>query len=94
MLALLSWLAVITSSVVLIRLVDIFIENGLKGVLKAVAAFLVTLPGIRALVRSFTQKEVKGFMKDTFNKDEKVKTELLKIPEKGNIMTCICEEMW
>ena len=89
LLALSSWVAFVTSTVILIRLVDICIEHGTVVMLKTIAGFLVALPGVRGLVKAFTQREVKGFIKDTFDKDEKQDdSKIIEIPENGTVFLC------
>ena len=78
-----SWFSYIVSTVVLIKLVEILIQNGFASLLKAIAAFLVSLPGIKGLVKSFTKREVKGFIKGNFAKAEAKKRGVMEIPEKG-----------
>ena len=80
-----SWITFMTSTVVLIRLLDICMEQGAVATLKTVAGFLVTLPGVRRLVKAFTQREVKGFMKDTFDKNNQEKTKIIEIPKEGGL---------
>ena len=75
-----------TSTIVIIRLVDIYLQTGLPGVTKATAAFLVALPGIRSLVKAFTQKEVQGFLeaRPDADKTDGKEAKVVEIPEKGN----------
>lgn len=71
-------------ALVSIRLIAIWVESGITGVLKALAVFLLTLPGMKSLLSVFTQREIKGFVKQTFSENQETTRKLIPIPEKGN----------
>jgi len=59
----------------------VYFKTGFDGLWKAIARFVLLLPGTDALVRAFTRKEVHGFVSQAFQKSAKMS--LIKIPEKG-----------
>ena len=85
MASMIDWLSYSVLTLVLIRLVHLFLAKGFGAVMKEVASFLLLIPGCESLVKVFTRKEIDSFMKDTFQSDTGVAEErrLVPIPEKG-----------
>ncbi|XP_077970387.1 uncharacterized protein LOC144425060 [Styela clava] len=75
----------IVFTVILIRLIGIGYESGLKGVIKVIATFILKLPGLPTVLHMFTKREIKGFIKQTFEEksDKNADRQLIPIPEKG-----------
>lgn len=80
-------------ALVCIRLIAVWVESGVTGVVKALLAFLLTLPGMRSLLNVFTQKEIKGFVKETFSENQYTGKELIPIPEEGISIEVLKEEL-
>lgn len=92
--AITSWFVYVVSTVVLIKLVEILIQHGVVTALKVVAAFLASLPGIKGLVKAFTQKEVKGFMKDNFAQSGESESQVVEIPRKGKLIFILKKQLY
>lgn len=70
-------------ALVCIRLIAVWVEFGVVGVVKAALAFLLSLPGMRSLLNVFTRREIKGFVKEAFAENQHTGRDLIPIPEKG-----------
>ncbi|XP_076803824.1 uncharacterized protein LOC143447526 isoform X1 [Clavelina lepadiformis] len=77
------WIPYVVTAFVAVHLVDVFMRNGFSGVLKALAKFIICLPGVDRLVRAFTKREVDGFMSNTFEKNTQKAADVVTIPQKG-----------
>uniref|UniRef100_H2Z2C0 Sphingosine-1-phosphate lyase n=1 Tax=Ciona savignyi TaxID=51511 RepID=H2Z2C0_CIOSA len=79
----LSWFPTIIASLVVVHFVDVFLKNGAAGLFKSIANAILLLPGMGAVVKSFTKKEIVCFMEKSFTGDKKTQGQLIPIPEKG-----------
>jgi len=77
------WISTVISTLVVVYLVHIFNKEGPLGVFKAVASFLLLLPGVNDVVKTFTQKEIKSFLDEQIEKKNTTEAKVIPIPEKG-----------
>lgn len=83
MVAIVASLCNVVVAVVSLRFVGIWMESGLRGVVRAIASFILTLPGMPTLLNIFTKREIKGFVKDAFADTQETERKLIAIPERG-----------
>lgn len=74
-------------TLVLLKVIGTCVQKGVTPAIKEIATFILQVPGVSSLFHLFTKREIKAFVKKTFEEEAKaIRTgKVIPIPEKGEI---------